>query len=111
MIIGRFTEHDDGSICGVLSTLLIAYKPIALVANSTKKGDKEPDYIVQYNNADSPFDVGAAWKRVGKDGITYMSVKFDGPGLDAPIFARLVYAVAGQNALNLEWIRETKGEA
>ena len=75
--IATLTQKQDGNLEGTLTTLNVT-APIALVPNSRKAKENEPDYrIVSRKNG---FEVGAGWNRISKStGEEYISVSLSAP--------------------------------
>ena len=75
--IATLTQKQDGNLEGTLTTLNVT-APIALVPNSRKAKENEPDYrIVSRKNG---FEVGAGWNRISKNtGEEYISVSLSAP--------------------------------
>lgn len=75
--IATLTQKQDGNLEGTLTTLNVT-APIALVPNSRKTKENEPDYrIVSRKNG---FEVGAGWNRISKStGEEYISVSLSAP--------------------------------
>lgn len=98
--IGTFTEQNN-SYSGTVRTLTLNVK-IKIVPNSKEKGNA-PDYRILVDN----FEIGAAWKKVSKADLPYLSVTLDDPSFPAIIYASLVEADPG--VYNLIWSRN-KGD-
>jgi uncharacterized protein (DUF736 family) len=98
-IIGKFTKQDDGTLLGGIKTLTIDV--IATLAPAPKKSDKAPDYHLNSYG----FELGAAWKRPGENGETYLSVRIDDPSFAAPINCRLV-KTGIEHGYSLIWERD-----
>jgi uncharacterized protein (DUF736 family) len=61
--IATLTQKPDSSLEGQLATLSVS-APIALVRNTRKSKDNEPDYrVVSRRNG---FELGAGWNRTSK---------------------------------------------
>ena len=75
--IATLTQKQDGTLEGTLTTLNVT-APIALVPNSRKAKENEPDYrSVSRKNG---FEVGAGWNRISKNtGEEYISVSLSAP--------------------------------
>src|SRR4051794_15496129 len=75
--IVTLTVKADGNLEGTLATLNVT-APIALVPNTRKAKDNEPDYrIVSRKNG---FELGAGWNRISKNtGEEYISVSLSAP--------------------------------
>ena len=75
--IANLTQKADGTLEGTLATLNVT-APIALVPNTRKAKDNEPDYrIISRKNG---FELGAGWNRVSANsGADYISVSLSAP--------------------------------
>ena len=75
--IATLTVKADGNLEGTLATLNVT-APIALVPNTRKAKDNEPDYrVISRKNG---FDLGAGWNRISKTtGEEYISVSLSAP--------------------------------
>lgn len=82
--IATLTKTASG-YTGSLHTLTLN-TPISLVPTKDAKG-KAPEFQVM---ADASVEIGGAWKRQGKNGNEYLSVRLDDPSFPAPIYANLV---------------------
>jgi len=97
--IGSFTKGDTG-FTGSVRTLSVNVK-----ARITAEPDKEKASAPDYRVFAGTIEIGAAWKKTGKEtGRDYLSVKLDDPSFAAPIYASLVEAEDGQS-FNLIWSR------
>ena len=76
-IVATLTAKSDGSFEGTLTTLTVS-AAIAIVPNTNKTKDSEPDYrIVSQRNG---FELGAGWKRFARStGREYISVTLSAP--------------------------------
>ena len=85
-IIGTFTLGADGKLTGSLKTLTFNTK-LQFVPETNKSKDNAPDFRIFL----ASLEVGAAWKKIGRDsGREYWSVKLDDPAFAAPLYASLV---------------------
>lgn len=75
MITGKFEQHENGFV-GLIETLTISLNPVEFL-----KRDKGADYVIR---GPGGCDIGAAWRKSGEWG-DYLSIKLDGPELQAPI--------------------------
>lgn len=75
--IANLTVKSDDSFEGTLATLTVS-APIAIIPNTRKVKDTEPDYrIVSRKNG---FELGAGWKRFSQTtGAEYVSVSLSAP--------------------------------
>lgn len=89
MIIGTFTQTDNGFQGGVATLTLKAKINITPVE---KTSDKAPDFRVYA----AGVEIGAAWSATSKEGNAYLSVKLDDPSFSAPVLARLVETDKGR---------------
>ena len=89
-IPNMFDAALDGSFKGILKTLNVR-QPIAIIPNTAKAHDKQPDYRV-YSRGVS---LGAAWTKQGKtSGNPYVSLRLSAPELGP----KHVYANLGRAA-------------
>ncbi|HYG88327.1 MAG TPA: DUF736 domain-containing protein [Azospirillum sp.] len=87
--IGTFTKDGDG-YTGQIRTLTLNAK--AKLTPEDKASDKAPDYRVFVGT----IEIGAGWKRTGRDGgADYVSLKLDDPSFPAPVYANLVHGEDG----------------
>ncbi len=101
-IIGIFTLAADGKLSGTLTTLSLNTK-LQFVPETDKTKDSAPDFRIFLSN----LEVGAAWKRIGRDsGHEYWSVKLDDPGFAAPLYASLIDTQDGKT-FHLLWSRRS----
>ena len=88
--IGYVTKQKDGSFKGILKTLNVR-QPIAIIPNTAKAHDKQPDYRVYSRGV----ALGAAWTKQGKtSGKPYVSLRLQAPALGP----QKVYANLGRAA-------------
>lgn len=75
--IATLTVKQDGSLEGTLATLNVT-APIAVLPNTRKTKDSEPDFrIISRRNG---FELGAGWNRISKNtGEEYVSVSLSAP--------------------------------
>jgi len=75
--IATLTVKQDGSLEGTLATLNVT-APIAILPNTRKSKDAEPDFrIISRKNG---FELGAGWNRISKNtGEEYVSVSLSAP--------------------------------
>jgi uncharacterized protein (DUF736 family) len=81
--IGSF-KQDGNDFTGAVQTL--AFKAKLTIKAVDKASDTAPDYRVLAG----AVEVGAAWSKVSKDGVPYISLKLDDPSFAAPIYANLM---------------------
>jgi uncharacterized protein (DUF736 family) len=104
MIIGLFTEKDDGSFVGAVQTLFfraekVVFEPLQQV------NPKGPAYRI-YTGSD--LEIGAAWTKASKTtGEVTLSVLFDDPTLVRPIRCLLSRAKDSSRWM-LIWHRASK---
>jgi uncharacterized protein (DUF736 family) len=119
MIIGNFKAEEDGGYTGQLDTLGLSISGMTFCPVKDKQGNgpdftiigygewedmSDADYLMKFAphqpipNPNS-YEVGAAWKKPGKNGRPYLSVKLDGPTLPAPIHCRLIERKDGSYSL------------
>jgi uncharacterized protein (DUF736 family) len=99
-IIGTFIRTADGKLSGSLKTLTLSSK-LQFVPETDKNSDNAPDYRIFLGN----IEVGAAWKKTGKEsGRDYWSVKLDDPAFAAPLYTSLV-ETEDDKTFSLLWSR------
>jgi len=100
MIIGKFTPNKTNGYAGNLITLTHRGKLTFTAA------DKGVDYRVTLDGT----EVGAAWKKTGKEsGKAYLSVKLDSPFLPAPVNCALMAQDDGSHIM--VWNRDERKQA
>src|SRR6266581_7294250 len=105
MNIGTFTKKDDGRFIGRIESAFPNISCDAIFQPVAKKpNDNAPDYRLFRGKA----ELGAAWikKHDNVEG-NYLSVKIDGPSLDAPINCALFKNLEDET-YNLVWERPEK---
>lgn len=75
--IANLTVKSDGTFEGSLTTLNVT-APIAIIPNTRKSKESEPDYrVVSRKNG---FELGAGWNRFSQNtGAEYISVSLSAP--------------------------------
>ena len=101
-IIGTF-KKDGEEFRGTLETL--ALKASITLSPTPKKSDNAPEYRVFQHASDFTSEIGAAWKKTGKEGGEYLSVSIDDPSFADRINCRLVKTGAEQG-YSLFWERQ-----
>ena len=100
-IIGTF-EQDGTSFTGTLHTLTHDVPLRLTPTNATK--DRAPDYRITRG----PLEVGAAWRKTGKqNGRVYFQLILDDPTFAQPIYAALFDVEGEDNLYRLVWERDT----
>ena len=82
--IATLSKTDNG-YAGELQTLSLNSR-ISLLPTPNAEG-KAPDFQVIAHDG---IEIGGAWQRTSKNGNTYLSVRLDDPGFNAPVYANLV---------------------
>lgn len=95
--IGTFTRDDTGTFTGSIRTLTLNTK--ATIQPSQGEHAKAPDHRVLAKD----LEFGAAWTKISREGVSYLSVKLDDPFLPSPIYATLVEGEGGH--FKLIWSR------
>jgi uncharacterized protein (DUF736 family) len=83
MIIGKFTQQEDGFI-GWINTAGLGLADVRFSPMPVKQGNG-PDFIVLGTGDTGDFELGAAWAKTSKKGKPYLSVRLDSPAFVAPI--------------------------
>src|SRR3546814_20114630 len=75
--IANLTQKQDGSLEGTLATLNVTAQ-IALIQNTRKTKENEPDYrVISRKNG---FELGAGWNRFSQNtGAEYISASLSAP--------------------------------
>ncbi|MBV9017604.1 MAG: DUF736 domain-containing protein [Alphaproteobacteria bacterium] len=97
--IAKLTKQQDGRLVGTLTTLALH---VAKIIFEPEQSDNEKAPVFRVFAGD--FEIGAGWKRVSKDGNTYISVKLDDPSFAQPIWCAL-FKSEGSLYL-LDWNRQ-----
>jgi uncharacterized protein (DUF736 family) len=106
MIIGAFTPNTDpdtGKVCGYSGEIhsLIFTHPRVEVIPAYDPKDERPDFrVYSFPEKGEACQIGEAW-----DGENCVVMVFDGPGVLAPIHARLVQIEPDYPDLRLHWER------
>ena len=99
--IGSFKRSEDGTINGEIRTL--RFKTNArFVPVEGKTSEQSPDFRLF---APGKVELGAAWKKVSENQLTYYSVSLDDPSFPAPVYAALMPTEADPDRFNLAWSR------
>jgi uncharacterized protein (DUF736 family) len=105
MIIGAFKpkiDPDTGEVCsysGEIHSLTFTHPRIEVIPAYDPK-DERPDFrVYSFPEKGEPCQIGEAW-----DGEDCVMMVFDGPGVLAPIRARLVQIEEGPE-MHLHWER------
>jgi uncharacterized protein (DUF736 family) len=83
--IGAFTRSSDGSYKGAIRTLVLNLKQVVFQPIRAETPNA-PDFRI----LSAGVEIGAAWKKVARDGGEYHSVRLDDPTLVAPVYATLI---------------------
>jgi uncharacterized protein (DUF736 family) len=103
MIIGVFRrDAESNNYTGSIN--VIGFERVVDFQRVASKTAAGPDYLVVSH---PQMEIGAAWRRTGKDG-DYVSVKLDSPLLAQPVNCALVGQPNG--TLALVWHREKTKE-
>src|SRR3546814_16968296 len=82
-IIGTFTQADNGTFTGTITTATLKLK--ATLRPIDIEGDKAPNYRLLVGTV----ECGAGWKKPSRQARDYITVKFADPTFQAPISAPL----------------------
>jgi uncharacterized protein (DUF736 family) len=107
MIIGKFTQQDDGFI-GWINTASLGIADVRFSSVPVKQGNG-PDFIVLGTGDNGQFELGAAWAKTSKKGKPYLSVRLDSPAFVDPINCALTKQADGSHAL--VWSRKDADES
>jgi uncharacterized protein (DUF736 family) len=83
--IAKLTKQGDGRLVGTLTTLALHVAKLTFEPIEPSDNDKAPVYRVFAGE----YEIGAGWKKVSRDGHTYISVKLDDPSFAQPIWCAL----------------------
>lgn len=88
--IANLTVKNDGSLEGTLATLNVT-APIAIIPNTRKAKDSEPDYrIISRKNG---YELGGGWNRFSQTtGAEYTSVSLSAPEFNGTIYGNIANA-------------------
>ena len=100
--IGSFKKVGN-DFQGEIITLSLQAKGVRIVAESNAANDKAPSHRVFVGRA----EIGAAWSKRSEEGRDYLSLKFDDPSFNAPIYANLIDEEGGEG-YTLLWSRPRK---
>jgi uncharacterized protein (DUF736 family) len=102
MIIGRFSESNDGTLVGHIRSMFFKSDKVVFEPSVAAKAANSPAFRVY--TADE-IELGAAWRKAIKEtGLAFFDVKLDDPTFAQPIRCRLVHAKRGDGYL-LVWER------
>jgi uncharacterized protein (DUF736 family) len=101
MIIGRFTEANDGQLVGHIRTLF--FRSDKVVFEPTRSANaKAPSFRIYSGDE---IELGAAWSNAAKEtGQIYYDVTLDDPTFAGPVRCRLAQAKSGDGYV-LVWER------
>jgi uncharacterized protein (DUF736 family) len=105
MIIGTFTQNQDGGFFGEIDTAGLHLR--AVVFEAMEKG---ADYALSAEIEGKCFEIGAAWKKSGEYG-EYLSVMIDSPALPTRINATFSLKASNSGTYALRWERRKEKEA
>jgi uncharacterized protein (DUF736 family) len=124
MMIGRFKVDEEGGYTGELNALGLEIETMDFWPVKDKRADGADFIVIGYGEPPDIFEIdlnkypprhgqvipntntyelGAAWKKVSKQGKPYLSVKLDGPTLAVPIHCALIQQNDG--SYHLIWRR------
>lgn len=102
MIIGRFTESNDGQLVGHIRTLFFRSDKVVFEPSAEPHPANAPAFRIYSGDE---IELGAAWRKAGKDtGQIYYDVKLDDPTFAGPVRCRLAQAKRGDGFV-LVWER------
>ena len=88
--IANLTVKSDGTMEGTLATLTVQ-APIAIIPNSRKSKESEPDYRIISRK--TGYELGAGWNRFSQTtGAEYTSVSMSAPEFSDPIYGNIANA-------------------
>ena len=105
MIIGRFTEANDGQLVGHIRTLFFRSDKVVFEPSREPIAAKAPSFRIYSGDE---IELGAAWSNANKEtGQVYYDVKLDDPTFASPVRCRLAQAKRG-NDFVLVWERSKR---
>jgi|SRR5690606_2098799 len=103
MIIGRFSEANDGQLVGHIRTLFFRSDKVVFEPAADIKAANAPAFRIYSGDE---IELGAAWRNAGKaTGQIYYDVKLDDPTFAGPVRCRLAQAKNGDGFV-LVWERQ-----
>jgi uncharacterized protein (DUF736 family) len=100
--IGTFKKSGQ-EFQGEIRTLSVQAKGVRIAPETNRANDNAPSHRVFVGRA----EIGAAWSKRSNEGRDYLSVKFDDPSFNAPIYANLFDDAEGET-FSLIWSRSRK---
>ena len=101
--IGSFKKVGN-DYQGEIVTLSLQAKGVRIVAETSRSANENaPSHRVFVGRA----EIGAAWSKRSEEGRDYLSLKFDDPSFNAPIYANL-FDEEGGEGYTLLWSRPRK---
>jgi uncharacterized protein (DUF736 family) len=100
MIIGTFTQNQDGGFYGDIDTAGLHLRKV--VFEGMEKG---ADFALSAEIEGKTFEIGAAWKKSGEYG-EYLSVMIDSPALPQRINATFSLRPSNSGHYALRWERQ-----
>ena len=91
--IGSFRRDENGVYTGTIRTLSVNQK--VTIQPSAGEHIKAPDHRIFAGK----LEFGAAWAKVSREDVAYLSVKLDDPSFPSPIYATLVEGDGGEHKL------------
>ncbi|MCA1457039.1 DUF736 domain-containing protein [Bradyrhizobium sp. BRP22] len=100
--IGSFKKVGN-DFQGEIITLSLQAKGVRIVAEPNRASENAPSHRVYVGRA----EIGAGWSKRSEEGRDYLSLKFDAPSFNAPIYANL-FEDEGGEGYTLLWSRPRK---
>ncbi|MEY9148705.1 DUF736 domain-containing protein [Bradyrhizobium elkanii] len=100
--IGSFKKVGN-DFQGQIITLSLQAKGVRIVAEPNRASENAPSHRVYVGRA----EIGAGWSKRSEEGRDYLSLKFDDPSFNAPIYANLFEDEDGEG-YTLLWSRPRK---
>ena len=97
--IGSFKKVGN-DFQGEIITLSLQAKGVRIVAEPNRASENAPSHRVFVGRA----EIGAGWFKRSEEGRDYLSLKFDDPSFNAPIYANL-FEDEGSEGYTLLWSR------
>lgn len=82
MIIGRFSESSDGTLVGHIRTMFFKSDKVVFEPIPPSSNPKAPVFRIYTGDE---IELGAAWRKVGGDGVVWYEVTLDDPTFANPV--------------------------
>ncbi len=107
--IGTFRKSPNSDeYTGAIATLELQ-RNVRITPETRVSGENAPSHRVYAGRV----EIGAAWPKVSRDGVPFLSLKLDDPSFSATIFASLLDEEGSPGSYSLVWSRpksQTNGD-